>query len=228
MAEAMKAEGFWPGCWYDNNRVARGQQHLQRPPGLAGDGWKRQAVDCLNGTATATSRFLDASVPAVGARSTGEDAAKFPRHRHALLFHRFFRRGHGRAGPVARPHADGRRSLAAGPGGGASRVSARGSTGSANKRPPRPSAWPTPCGPGIDSGGNNKLAYGAALCRWFMNRRLLLCDPDAWLPLNHALEFDRDWGSWLALTGSPMTIGADFRKLTPQREANDPTAPAAA
>ena len=71
---------------------------------------------------------------------------------------------------------------------------------------------------GIDSGGNNKLAYGAALCKWFMNRRLLLCDPDAWLPLSHSLQWDRNWGSWLALTGYAMTIGADFRKLTPERE----------
>ena len=70
----------------------------------------------------------------------------------------------------------------------------------------------------IDSGGENKLAYGAALARWFMNRRVLFCDPDAWLPLVHSFSWDRDWGSWLAVTGYATTIGGDFRKLTPERE----------
>ncbi len=72
---------------------------------------------------------------------------------------------------------------------------------------------------GSDSWGDNIRSYGEALSKWFMNRRLFLCDPDTWCVLNHSAQWDRDWGSYMALTGYAMTIGGDMRKLTPEREA---------
>jgi hypothetical protein len=52
-----------------------------------------------------------------------------------------------------------------------------------------------------------------------MHGRLFYCDPDTWCPLSHSEQWDRDWGTYLVLTGYPLTIGADFRNLTPEREA---------
>lgn len=71
---------------------------------------------------------------------------------------------------------------------------------------------------GEDSFGDNIDSYRQASSLWFLNHRLLLADPDAWCPLRHDYNWDRCWGSWQLLGGFPITIGADFRKLTSDRE----------
>ncbi len=119
MAEAMKAKRLWPGCWYDNNRVSTGSKTFQEHPDwLAMEGPGKPYV--LKGTGYGDFGFLDASVPAAAQVPPGR--RQLPRHGHALLFRRFYDRGHDCAKPLARPHADGRRSLPACAGGGPPRL----------------------------------------------------------------------------------------------------------
>lgn len=81
---------------------------------------------------------------------------------------------------------------------------------------------------GWDSFGHNLVTYRQGMSKWFMNRRVILCDPDAWVPLSHDFQWDRNWGSWQGLSGYAMTLGLPIKRwvdspgelagLTPERE----------
>jgi hypothetical protein len=215
MVEAMKAQKLWPGCWYDNNRVATGSKTFrEHPDWLAMEAPGKPYV--LKGTGYGDFGFLDASLPAVVGKYR-EDAARFRDAGMRYCFTDFSTEA------MISPSRSHDQTLTAVEVSRRAQVAVREGFGEGfywliQQTPASILGLADAMRTGIDSGGNNKLAYGAALCKWFMNRRLFLCDPDAWLPLSHSPQWDRDWGSWLALTGYAMTIGADFRKLTAERE----------
>jgi hypothetical protein len=215
MVDAMKAKRLWPGCWYDNNRVSLTSKTFQEHPDwLAMDAQRKPYI--LRGTGYGDFAFLDASLPAV-VQKYHDDAAKFRNVGMRYCFTDFTTealiapsRSHD---PTLTETEVSRRAQVA-----VRKGFGEGFYWLSQQTPASILGLADAMRTGIDSGGENKLAYGAAVGKWFMNRRLLLCDPDAWLPLSHSLQWDRDFGSWLALTGYAMTIGADFRKLTPERE----------
>ncbi len=185
MSEAMKAARLWPGFWYDNNRVFPTSKLFQEHPDWVSTD-ERGKPYVLKGTGYGDFAFLDASVPAAAGKYRDE-AAKFRQAGMRYCFADFTSeamisptRSHS---PTLTPVEISRRAqVAVREGFGKdfywlTQQTAASALGLAD-------AMRT----GIDSGGWNKLAYGAALSRWFMNRRVLLCDPDAgcrWcIPIN--------------------------------------------
>lgn len=220
MAQAMKAHGLRPGFWYDSQRVhTNSRLFAERPEWLMRDGAKPWSIDPKGLVANIYGVYgvLDASVPAV-ARYFRDVAARFRASGQRYCFTDFI--GESAVTPSAShdPLLTGaevsRRAienLRAGFGRDFYYLSQN--TPVANRG--LVDAMRT----GGDSFGDNPHTYNQALYGWFLNRGPFLCDPDAWCPLRHSFEWDRAWGSWQALTGNPITIGADLRQLTPKHEA---------
>jgi len=216
MADAMKAAGFRPGFWFDNNRVQVEMKTFADHPG-----WFSQAggkpVTVATGSGYGTFALLDPSVLAVADRYR-ENARKFRDAGYRYCFTDFT--GESIVPPsqshdptLAGVEVSRRAQLAVREGFGEGFYWLSQQTPAANLG--LADAMRT----GADSFGENKASYPQAVSKWFMNRRLILCDPDTWCPLQHSEQWDRDWGAWMALTGYPMTIGGDFRDLPPSREA---------
>ncbi len=216
MAEAMKAAGFRPGFWFDNNRVQVEMKTFAEHPDWFAQENGKPGVSAT-GSGYGTFALLDPSVPAVVARYR-ENARKFRDAGMRYCFTDFT--GESLVGPanshdrtLTSVEVSRRAQEAVREGFGADFYWLSQQTPAANLG--LADAMRT----GVDSFGENKQSYPQAVSKWFMNRRLILCDPDTWCPLRHSEQWDRDWGAWMALTGYPMTIGGDFRELPPAREA---------
>ena len=216
MADAMKAAGFRPGFWFDNNRVQVETKTLADHPG-----WFVQAggepVAVASGSGYGTFAMLDPSVPAVIDRYR-ENARKFRDAGYRYCFTDFTGES------IVPPSQSHDPTLTGVEVSRRAQVAVREGFGEgfywlSQQTPAANLGLADAMRTGADSFGENKASYPQAVSKWFMNRRLILCDPDTWCPLQHSEQWDRDWGAWIALTGYPMTIGGDFRTLPPSRAA---------